>query len=147
MKSLHSEKDRRMLIERLRRLTADAVPKWGKMNAPQMVAHLTNAMRMATGELPVRAKRHVARLTPLKQLLIYVLPMPRNLPTAQELITRTPEPFNGEMEAFVAAVVDFGARASDYSWPPHPLFGSMSRRDWGVLAYRHCDHHLRQFGV
>jgi len=29
---------------------------------------------------------------------------------------------------------------------PHPLFGNMSREDWGRLIYRHFDHHLRQFG-
>ncbi|MDQ2666778.1 MAG: DUF1569 domain-containing protein [Gemmatimonadota bacterium] len=147
MRSLHSDIERRVLNERVRRLTPDTVPRWGKMNAAQMVAHLTNAMRMATGELPVRGKRHPARLFPLKQLLIYVLPLPKNLPTATELIDRAPEPFTGEIEAFRAAVEDFGSRPRNFAWPDHPLFGAMSRRDWGALAYRHCDHHLRQFGV
>ena len=147
MGTMHSEIDRRVLKERARRLTADTVAQWGKMNAPQMVAHLTNAMRMATGDLAVQGKRHPARLFPLKQLLIYVLPMPKNLPTAKELISRAPEPFNGEVESFSAALDDFASRPADYAWPRHPLFGAMSRRDWGTLTYRHCDHHLRQFGV
>ena len=147
MGSMHSEIDRRVLKERARRLTAESTPRWGKMSAPQMVAHLTNAMRMATGELPVKGKRHPARLFPLKQLLIYMVPLPRNLPTAVELISRTPEPFTGEVAAFSAAIDDFASRPRDYAWPPHPLFGAMTRRDWGRLAYRHCDHHLRQFGV
>jgi len=30
-------------------------------------------------------------------------------------------------------------------WPEHPAFGALSRRAWGVLIYRHMDHHLRQF--
>lgn len=147
MGSLHSQIDRRVLIERVRRLTADTVPQWGKMNAPQMVAHLTNALAMATGELPVRGKRHPVRLFPLKQLFIYVLPMPKNLPTAPELITRAPEPFNGEVEAFIAGMDSFASRPTDFAWPAHPIFGAMSRRGWGALGYRHCDHHLRQFGV
>ena len=147
MRSLHSEIDRRVLNERVRRIGAQKVPLWGKMSAPEMVAHLTNALLMATGALPVRGMRHPARLFPLKQLMIYVLPMPKNLPTAKELIARTPEPFSGEVEAFSAALEDFGARPRDFAWPVHPVFGTMSRRDWGVQAYRHCDHHLRQFGV
>ncbi len=147
MRSLHSQIDRRVVNERIRRLTADTVPQWGKMNAPQMVAHLTNWMGMATGELPVRGKRHPARLFPLKQLMIYVVPMPKSLPTATELIARAPAPFNGEVEALSAAMNSFGSRARDFAWPAHPIFGSMSRRDWGTLGYRHCDHHLRQFGV
>ena len=32
-------------------------------------------------------------------------------------------------------------------WPDHPAFGALSRRAWGVLIYRHMDHHLRQFGA
>ena len=32
-------------------------------------------------------------------------------------------------------------------WPRHPVFGMMKRREWGIWAYRHVDHHLRQFGV
>ena len=147
MRSLHSEIDRRVLIERVRRLTPDTMSQWGRMNAPLMVAHLTNAMAMATGELPVRSKKHPVRLFPLKQLFIYVLPMPKNLPTAPELITRAPEPFNGEVEAFIAGLETFASRARDFAWPAHPIFGAMSRRAWGTLAYRHCDHHLRQFGV
>ena len=27
------------------------------------------------------------------------------------------------------------------------LFGQLSNDEWGVLGYRHLDHHLRQFGV
>ena len=147
MRSMHSEIDRRVLKERARRLTPATAAKWGKMNAPQMVAHLTNSMRMSTGELPVQGMRHFARLFPLKQLLIYVVPMAKGLPTAQELISREPEPIDEEIEAFNAAVDHFASLPRDYAWPAHPLFGAMTRRDWATLAYRHCDHHLRQFGV
>jgi len=27
------------------------------------------------------------------------------------------------------------------------VFGRLSAKQWGVLMYRHVDHHLRQFGV
>ena len=112
-----------------------------------MVVHITDALRMATGELAVRAKRHPARLPPLKQLLIYVVPMAKGLPTAPELLARAPVSIDDEIEAFRIAVEQFAARPLDRAWPDHPLFGSMSRTAWGVLAYKHCDHHLTQFGV
>jgi hypothetical protein len=38
------------------------------------------------------------------------------------------------------------ARTTD-TWPEHPAFGKLSTRAWGVLIYRHMDHHLRQFGA
>ncbi len=28
---------------------------------------------------------------------------------------------------------------------PHPFFGSLSRKEWGQLIYKHIDHHLQQF--
>ena len=147
MKSMHSETDRRAIMERVRRLTPDARPQWGKMNAPQMVVHLTDAIRMATGELPVPARKTPFRFPPLKQLFLYVLPMPKGLPTSSELIARAPTAWNGEMEALTDQLEAFAKRDTRQAWPNHPVFGSMSRDSWGVLAYKHCDHHLRQFGV
>jgi hypothetical protein len=148
MKSMHAEGDRRAISERVSRLTPDAKPQWGKMDAPQMVAHLTNAIRMATGDLVVAPKKqHPVSLPPLKQLMIYVLPMPKGLPTAPELIARTPSSFSGEVVEFLGAVQRFATRDQNAAWPRHPVFGTMSRQAWGVLMYKHCHHHLTQFGV
>lgn len=35
----------------------------------------------------------------------------------------------------------------DASWADHPAFGDINGKDYGVLLYRHFDHHLRQFGA
>lgn len=147
MKTMHSHADSSEILERVRRLAPDAKARWGKMNAPQMVVHITDATRMATGDLVVRGRKHPVRLPPLKQLMIYVLPMPKGLPTAAELIARAPLAFDGEVEAFLGAAQTFLARDVTAAWPAHPVFGSMSRRSWGVLVYKHCDHHLKQFGA
>ena len=112
-----------------------------------MVVHITDAMRMATGDLAVRARKHPARLPPLKQLFIYVLPMPKGLPTAPELIARAPSSLDVEIEAFRTAMQQFLACPQEYAWPDHPVFGTMSYEAWGVLTYKHCNHHLTQFGV
>ncbi len=29
----------------------------------------------------------------------------------------------------------------------HPIFGPLTEGEWGVWAFRHADHHLRQFGL
>ena len=29
----------------------------------------------------------------------------------------------------------------------HPFFGRMTKEQLGILAYKHIDHHLRQFGA
>ena len=147
MKTVWQQSTRDELADRLTRLAPDARPAWGRMTAPQMLAHVTDALRMAFGDLPVRSKRLPLRYPPLKQLVVYWAPFPRNAPTARELISRTPGDWAEEREACRALVARFGVESPSRAWPEHPAFGTLTPRAWGVLVYRHTDHHLRQFGV
>jgi hypothetical protein len=133
--------------QRLVKLVPDRAPLWGKFNAPRMVVHLADSIRMALGELPVAGKHTPLRLPILKQFVIYLAPFPKGTPTAPELLARAPAAWNGEIVALSALVERFSARSPRDRWPDHPIFGAMSGRAWGVLAYRHCDHHFRQFGI
>jgi hypothetical protein len=138
---------RQEIQQRLAHLVPDRAPLWGKFNAPRMVVHVADSIRMALGELPVAAKNTPLQLPLLKHLAIYVLPFPRGTHTAPELLARAPAAWNGEIVALSALVERFSARSPRDTWPRHPIFGAMSGRAWGVLAYRHCDHHFRQFGI
>jgi len=135
------------LSARLSRLAPDRRPEWGKFTAPRMVCHLADSLRMALGELAVAPKRLPLRYPVVKQLVIYLLPFPRGTPTAPELLARLPQDWNGEVQALRDEMDKFATRTPQESWPAHPAFGSMSGRAWGVLAYRHMDHHFRQFGI
>lgn len=147
MKTLHSERDRAEIADRLNRLSPGQEARWGKMNAPQMVVHLADALRMATGDLAVRGKDTFLRYPPVKKLIIYVLPFPKGAPTARELQSRVPTSWGREMADLQALITGFAAHANRSEWPNHPVFGRMSREDWGALAYKHSDHHLKQFGA
>ena len=150
MKTFWDREAREDICRRMEALTVDAKPQWGKFNATQMLAHLNDAMRMAMGELNVPAKKTKLpiRYAPLKQLFIYALPWPQGAPTAPELLSRgSSADFAKEKAEFRTVVERLGqTRASDLC-PEHPAFGRMSHRAWGVLKYRHADHHLRQFGL
>ena len=147
MKSIFQTETRRELEARLARLDAKTPARWGKMSAPRMVCHLLDSARMATGDLQVAPKWIPIRYPPLKQLAIYWIPMAKGLPTAPELIDRVPDSWEADVAALRAAIERVGQKASDDRWPEHPAFGPMSAKMWGVLVYRHSDHHLRQFGV
>jgi hypothetical protein len=147
MKTLWNEADRKELRDRVRRLAPSATPRWGRMNAFQMMVHITDQLRMSLGELNVGQLRSIARYAPLKQLLIYWLPWPKGAPTMPELIARAPGEWTGEVDAFLAALERFGARDPRQPWGEHPLFGPLSSRAWGALGYHHVDHHFRQFGI
>jgi hypothetical protein len=148
MKTLFNEPDRQELIGRLTALTAATPAKWGKMNAEQMVAHLIESMKLATGEVKAKPKKMIIRYPPLRELIIYLLPFPKGAPTVPELM-RTGDAGTLERNRTELARLfhEIGSRTTQTKWPEHPAFGNLNRRAWGVLTYRHADHHLRQFGA
>ena len=146
MKSIWQKPSRENLERRLDKLTANTPAKWGKFTAPQMVCHLIEALRMGIGEINVPPRNTPLKRFPLKQLVIYVAPFPKGAPTAPELLAREPQEWNGEVEQLKDLLRRF-AGGSFKNFPEHPAFGKLSRRAWGVLVYKHMDHHLRQFGV
>ena len=147
MKSIWQEDTRRELHDRMERLVWNRQAEWGRFTAPKMVCHLADSLKMAMGDLQVTPKRLPIRYPPLKQLIIYLAPFPKGAPTAPELLVREPQEWAHDV-ADVQALLDraAGCRTTD-AWPEHPAFGKLSRRAWGVLVYRHMDHHLKQFGA
>src|SRR4051812_15970511 len=146
-KSLADASARQELVGRLGRLRPDASRRWGKMTAPQMLAHLADWMLMASGEMRIAPRRRILRFPPVKQLAIYWLPFPKGIPTAPELVARAPMEWSVEHATVCERVESFGDLYRRGQWPEHPVFAVMSPAAWGVLGYRHTDHHLRQFGV
>ncbi len=147
MKNLWDESARQELSERISLLTPDASPRWGKLTARGMICHLVDTLRMAIGDIKVAEKKLPIRFTPLKQLIIYGPPFPKNSPTAPELILRQAEDWDSECETLRQTMEAFAARPESRRLPIHPAFGKLSRRTWGALSYKHIDHHLKQFGV
>jgi hypothetical protein len=135
------------LVSRVERLSADRPARWGRMTCPQMVVHITDAFALYVGDLAAAGKRTPLRFTPLKQAFVYLLPIPKNVPTAPELIARVPEDWQSEVARLLGAMDSFTAQRARTDWPAHPVFGPLSTRAYGVLAYKHTDHHLRQFGA
>jgi hypothetical protein len=117
------------------------------MTCPQMVVHVTDAFGLYVGELDAVARRTPLQYAPLKHAFVYLLPIPRNVPTAPELVARLPGDWNEEVARLLEAMSSFTAQRLRSEWPEHPIFGRLSCRAYGVLAYKHTDHHLRQFGV
>ena len=147
MKSVWNTEQHRELRERVERLTPQHVAQWGRMTAPQVVVHLTDSLRMASGDLPVASKNLPLRYPPLKQLVLYYLPFPKNAPTAPELLVRQPGEWSADLSELCARLDRFVASGPAGAIRVHPAFGTMTGKQWGVLVYRHMDHHLKQFKV
>jgi hypothetical protein len=147
MKSIWQKASRQELSDRLGNLAWDHPAEWGKFTAPKMVCHLADSLRMAMGDLKVAPKRLPIRYPPLKQLIIYVAPFPKSAPTAPELLVRAPQDWTNDIEDVRSLLARAASARLTDSWPEHPAFGKLSKRAWGVLIYRHMDHHLKQFGA
>jgi hypothetical protein len=147
MKTLFDIFDRDEILTRVERVDETLKPQWGKMNVELMLAHLVASMRMARFELTVPSKKMLIRFPPLRQLIVYWLPWPKGAPTARELIPSDPGVIEDNKRELVRLIRDVGGRGASETWPEHPAFGKLGRRGWGVLTWRHIDHHLRQFGV
>ena len=144
--TIYDRAQRDALAQRLDALPHDRLPRWGKMNAPQMVAHLLEAYRMPSGALAI--PRRTVPLRPLiKWLMLYVLPFPNGAPTAREMLSRKPTTWDADVTALRACIIASERPAAGTPVGDHPIFGTMSVGDWGVVLHKHTDHHLRQFGV
>ncbi len=89
MKTLWEDATRLEILNRVKSIRDDMVPKWGSMSAGAMLCHLAQSLRMGLGTLPVEPKFWALHHFPLKQLAIYVLPMPKGSPTLPELLVKS----------------------------------------------------------
>ena len=151
MKSLFQAETHNEVQQRLAQLQPGSARQWGRMNAAQMLAHCSAAMEWAIGE----------REPPLAPLPLRIIgraikpfafrddaQMRRNSPTAKDLIVTDACDFRAEHERLRGLVRRFAAGGpAGCTTHPHSFFGRLTPDEWGVLVYKHLDHHLRQFGA
>ena len=137
-------------LNRLEKLTASTTPKWGTMNAPQVLAHLNVAYRMALNEnttINRGFKRFIISLLAKKQV-VSEKPYPKNGRTAPQFIITDKREFSTEkarLIEYMEKVQQDGVAKFD-GMESHS-FGSLNKTEWSNLFYKHADHHLTQFGV
>jgi hypothetical protein len=139
------------LATRLHRLQPDTPGRWGSLDAPRMLAHLLDSFAIMAGgqqasppdPLPPRFLRSAI----VRWLMIDTsLPWPRGKVVAPpEFTASAPTVFAIDRERVIAELERFAEPSA--GWPEHPAFGRLPTRQWGRLAWKHMDHHLKQFGV
>ena len=148
VRNLLDSKDRKRILERIGRLDRDHPPLWGRMDAPRMVAHLCDQMRLTLDGVEVAPVQSYARYPVVRELLLYLLPWPKGkVKGPPEAFASEPGGWEQGLKDLAELIERFAREEPRASYPDHPFFGPMNRREWGVLCYRHTDHHLRQFGV
>jgi len=123
---------------------------WGTMTAAQAMRHCALGLELALGDQrPPRVM--IGRLLGpvIKRLALGDdAPMRRNSPTVPGMVVGDERELDTERAHLLAALDRFvTAGRSGCTTHPHSFFGRLDAEEWGVLMYKHLDHHLRQFGA
>lgn len=150
MKNFFDQNAGQEFKDRLARLRPDSEHQWGKMNSSQMVAHLCKAMQQVTGEVrpPRMFLGRIMGYFVRSRVLGDDAPLRRNSPTVPGLAITDERDFIGERQrlyGLMDRIVALGPKACTSH--PHSFFGQLTQEQWGILMYKHFDHHLRQFSV
>ena len=149
MKNLFEGASAAEIKDRIGRLRPDSQRQWGVMTVPQMMAHCSAWMEIAMGEKnPPRSLigRVVGKLA--KKSILGEAPIHRNMPTMKSLIMSDERQFDEEQLRLIDWVERFSAGGPEQcTTHPHSFFGPMTPIEWATMAYKHLDHHLKQFNV
>jgi hypothetical protein len=153
MKTLARTGDKAELLERLRAVRADSVRRWGRMSAHQMVCHVSDCYRMATGEMAVSPAAGPLQRTVVKWVALYLpVPWPAGIRTRPEIDQAAgsgtcPTDFAADVARLQGLLEAVTGPTRNLHGQRHPIFGRMSDAAWLRWGYLHMDHHLRQFGA
>jgi hypothetical protein len=141
---------RAALIARIQTLDQTRTAQWGKMNVYQMVRHCNLWEGWIQGTPPRPYKQEllgrVFGKMALRKLIKDDQPFAKNIPTSKQFqIADSSGDLEAEKRKWIARLEAYDR----YSNPDfiHDFFGRMTQEEIGQLAYKHTDHHLRQFGA
>ena len=146
MKTIFDTEDRDELISRINTLNENSKAQWGKMNIYQMLRHCTlwEEWVLSKKKNKITILGCLFGKMALKNVLKDEKPFMRNSPTLPELRVRDSNvDIALEKEKWIRLLKEH-ANSSNEDFV-HNFFGKMTNEQNGYLAYKHIDHHLRQF--
>ncbi len=150
MNTIFDQNIREQLISRINQINEDKKAEWGKMNLIQMLKHNTYWNRWILGKDNHSYKQEfmgkVFGKIALKRMIKDEKPFAKNIPTSDQFKVIES---NGNIEFEKAEWISLINEYGNFNNPNfvHDFFGKMTTEQIGILAYKHTDHHLRQFGL
>ena len=149
MKSIFEQEVYNEVLERINLLSSETKAQWGQMNVAQMLSHCQNPLLVALGRKELKKPNFLMRLLykSFKSAMYNDKLWKKNLGTPKEYKVVADKEFYSEKTALLGLIDDFYEERNKERSEPHPVFGHFTHDQWGMLQYKHLDHHLRQFGV
>jgi len=135
---------------RIEKLTPNSQGQWGKMNVYQMLKHCADNEQLMLGQRKFK-RVFLGRIfgkMALKSSIKNDAILSKNSPTHPDLVIKGDGDMEQEKQRWLNLLQDYPKRKpNDYNDFIHPFFGKMDSEQVSRFAYKHIDHHLRQFGV
>jgi len=147
MKTIFDTVAREELMHRISNVKEDSVPVWGKMNVYQMLSHCVKWEEMALGKKKYK-QTFLGKIFGKMALKDFIKeePFKKNVPTVPEFKIKEK---TGDVEVLKNKWVGLMKEYKHFTNNNfiHPFFGKLTKEQIGILAYKHTDHHLRQFSA
>ena len=148
MDNIFVKEDNQELLDRLDKLSPKSKPLWGKMNVCQMVTHCQKPLEVAEGKLKLKRGLLGLLFGKLAKNNFLKNGFKKNMQTIPAFKIDETLEFETEWTMLKNLVKSFGEKGPEIiAEKEHPIFGKMTEEEWGVLQYKHLDHHLKQFDV
>ncbi|MGI9545712.1 MAG: DUF1569 domain-containing protein [Flavobacteriaceae bacterium] len=149
MKSIFNASAYNEILDRIELLNEDSAGQWGKMDVAQMLSHCQKPLAVALGRKSLKKPNVFMKLVlrSFKSAMYNDRPWKKNMETVPEYLVDSKQDFSNEKNALKEILSDFYELRTREKWDPHPSFGHFTHDQWGMLQYKHLDHHLKQFGV
>lgn len=150
MKTIFDEATRNELIDRINTVGETSSAQWGKMNVFQMLKHCTIWDEWILGRNNPKYKQEflgkIFGRIALRNSTKDEKPISKNIPAGRDFIVKETE---GDVERQKELWSEQIREYDRYSNPDfiHDFFGKMTIEQIGIIAFKHSDHHLRQFGA
>ena len=152
MKTVADPEVLRSLVRRVQALEAQTPRRWGTMTAHEMLCHLGDAAEMVLRTRPRVQPVPIRRRMLMKAFFLWTpVRFPHGVPTNPLHDPRAdgtqPSDFARDRARAIAGIEGIASASPGRLEPVHGIFGTMTVADWQRWAWKHTDHHLRQFGV
>jgi len=147
MKTVFDSTTRAELIKRIASLNENSRAQWGKMSIYQMLKHCTQADEMYQGHKDYKRVPlgYLVGKIALKGILKDDAPMKKNAPTHRAFVIKGEGDVEAEKLKWIKLIESYAHFSNAYY--THCFFGKMTKEEVGYLAFKHIDHHLRQFNA
>ena len=142
----------RDLMGAISHLNAPTSPIWGNMSAQHMLEHLTWAFRCSTGDIRLNCHTPENLIDPVKKFLYDNRGTPHGFRNPELGENPPPLQYSSLADARMAFARELSHFIDHFHDEPgaihiHPIFGPLGAEEWQRSHFKHCYHHLLQFGL